>query len=207
VEFLYQHLERRPGQITLVALGPLTNLARLERRYPKTLRQVASLVVMGGAVNTRGNVTPHAEFNFYSDPVAAQEVLAAGVPLTLVDLGACRQVSVTREAAANLKCGQPLGQLAVRLLHHWFEHDETRERFELYDPLTLAAALDPVMLRTRQVALTVETEDPERLGKSRVLAEGGPVSVVGPVDVERFFDLLTGLLGLEGPPRWELSGS
>jgi inosine-uridine nucleoside N-ribohydrolase len=206
VDFLHQHIARYPGQITLVALGPLTNLARLERRYPKILHRLASLVVMGGAVNTPGNVTPQAEFNFYSDPVAAGEVLGTGVPLTLVDLGACRQAAVTRKAAETLKSGQPLGRLVVQLLHHWFEHDETRERFEFYDPLTLAAAIDPAVLRTRRLALAVETGDPDHLGQSRVLAAGGPISVVEQVDRERFFGLLSGLLGLEGRPRWELSG-
>jgi inosine-uridine nucleoside N-ribohydrolase len=197
---MHQQIMRHTGQVTLVALGPLTNLARLERRYPGVLHQLASLVVMGGAVNTPGNVTPQAEFNFYSDPVAAREVLATGVPLTLVDLGASRQVYVTREAAERWKSGQTLGQMVVRLLHNWFEHDETRERFEFYDPLTLAAAIDPAILRTRPVSLAVETEDAGRLGESRVLAEGGPVSVVDQADRERFFDLLTGLLGLEGRP-------
>ncbi|MDA0734907.1 MAG: nucleoside hydrolase [Chloroflexi bacterium] len=197
VDFLYQQLERHPGQITLVALGPLTNLARMERRHPKSLHKLAALVVMGGAVNTPGNVTPHAEFNFYSDPTAAQEVLSTGVPLTLVDLGACHQVSVSRREAENLKCGQPLGRLVVELLHNWFEHDATRERFEFYDPLTLAAAIDPEILETRQVALSVATEDTDRLGESWVLADSGPVSVVSQVDNGRFFNLLTGLLGLE----------
>jgi len=197
VDFLYQQMEQHPGQINLVALGPLTNLARLERRHPKSLHQLASLVVMGGAVNTLGNVTPYAEFNFYSDPVAAQEVLSTGVLLTLVDLGACRQVSITRDDAENLKCGQPLGKLVVQLLHNWFEHDQTRDSFEYYDPLTLAAAIDPSMLQTREVALSVETVAADRLGESRVLAEGGPVAVVEGVDRQRFFDSLTGLLGLE----------
>ncbi|HEU0022105.1 MAG TPA: hypothetical protein VFR55_10615 [Dehalococcoidia bacterium] len=63
------------------------------------------------------------------------------------------------------------------------------------------------MLQTRQVALTVETEDPDRLGESRVLADGGPMAVAQQVDCERFFDLLTGLLGLEGQPRRESNQS
>ena len=148
-------------------------------------------------MNTPGNVTPYAEFNFYSDPVAAQEVLSTGVLLTLVDLGACRRVSITRDDAENLKCGQPLGKLVVQLLHNWFEHDQTRDSFEYYDPLTLATAIDPSILQTRGVALSVETVAADRLGESRVLAEGGPVAVVEGVDRQRFFDSLTGLLGLE----------
>jgi purine nucleosidase len=101
VDFLADQLRRYPGRVTLAALGPLTNLARLLRRDPVALCQAASLVVMGGAVNVPGNVTPHAEFNFSSDPLAAREVLACGVPLTLVDLGACRRVFITREGAAR----------------------------------------------------------------------------------------------------------
>ena len=196
VDFLAQQVERYPGQIGLVALGPLTNLARLERRYPKSLQGFASLTVMGGAVGTPGNVTPHAEFNFYSDPVAAQEVLSSGVPLILVDLGACRRVYLDRGSAARLVCDDPLGALVVELLQNWFEVDQQRERFEFYDPLTWAAAIDPAILTTKPVTIEVETQDSRRLGESRVLHDGGPVSVVEQVDHRRFFALLTRLLKL-----------
>ena len=196
VEFLADQLARQPGQIHLVALGPLTNLARLERRHPGRLRQAASLVVMGGAVRVLGNVTPHAEFNFYSDPLAAAEVLATGVPLTLVDLGACRRVYLERHQAATLTGHGNLGQLAAQLLGNWFRQRPERTRFEFYDPLSLAAALDPAMLVTRPATVMVVAEEGERLGESRVIAEGGPVSVVEEVRQARFFDLLRETLGL-----------
>ena len=102
VDFLAAQLREFPGQITLVALGPLTNLARLWLRHPGALEQAAQLVVMGGAVNTPGNVKPNAEFNFYSDPEAADVVLSSGVPLTLVDLAVCRQVGIDRQGVERL---------------------------------------------------------------------------------------------------------
>lgn len=196
VDFLSQQAEQFPGQVHLVALGPLTNLARLERRFPGTLKGFASLTVMGGAVNCSGNVTAHAEFNFYSDPLAAQEVVSSGVPLTLVDLGACRQVQVDRRLVEDLHCSNPLGTLVLELLRGWFEVDPQRERFEFYDPLTWAAAMDPEILTTRQVAMKVETAEVHRLGESLVLHDGGPVSVVERVDSQRFFSVLNSLLGL-----------
>ena len=143
VEFLAERLEQQPGEIDVVALGPLTNLARLHRRYQGALAKGRSLTVMGGAVGVAGNVTPHAEFNFYSDPVAAQEVVETGAPMTLVDLGACRQVWISREDVASSQGEGPLGRLAVEILQGWFEQDPRGERFEFYDPLTLAVVPGP----------------------------------------------------------------
>ena len=196
VEFMARRLEQQPGEIDLVALGPLTNLARLHRRYPGVLAKGRSVTVMGGAVGVPGNVTPHAEFNFYSDPVAAQEVLETGVPMTLVDLGACRQVWISREDAAASQGEGPLGRLAAEILQGWFEQDPRRDRFEFYDPLTLAVCLDPGIVGIRSVTLEVDTGDSERWGESRVTGEGGPVSVADLVDAPRFFALLERLLGL-----------
>ena len=196
VEFIAGQLEQQPGEIDLVALGPLTNLARLHRRYPGVLAKGRSMTVMGGAVGVPGNVTPHAEFNFYSDPVAAQEVLETGMPMTLVDLGACRRVSMSRTEVDAAVGKGPLGKLAVEILRGWFEQDPRRERFEFYDPLTVAAIIDPAVVRVRPVTLEVDTRDSERLGESRVVGEGGPVSVVEGVDTARFLALLERLLGL-----------
>ncbi len=196
VEFMARRLEQQPGEIDLVALGPLTNLARLHRRYPGALAKGRSVTVMGGAVGVPGNVTPHAEFNFCSDPVAAQEVLETGVPMTLVDLGACRQVWMSREDAAASQGEGPLGRLSAEILQGWFEQDPRRERFEFYDPLTVAAIIDPAVVRVRPVTLEVDTGDSEQLGESRVVGEGGPVSVADLVDAPRFFMLLERLLGL-----------
>ena len=199
VDFLASKLRESPGQVVIAALGPLTNLAGLLKKYPKALSEAASLFVMGGAVNTDGNVTPHAEFNFYSDPVAAQAVLSSGVPLTLVDLGACRQVyltkdRVTREMAPGLRANDPLGRLVVQLLTNWFRKHPDREKFEFYDPLALAAALEPGLISTRQMALTVETKLEERIGEVRVLSRdchrGGNVAVADLVESDAFFALL-----------------
>ncbi len=87
VDLLARELFQHGADTTVVALGPLTNLARLESKHPGALAKAAKLVVMGGAVETRGNVTPYAEFNFHSDPLAAARVMNLGLPTTMADLG------------------------------------------------------------------------------------------------------------------------
>jgi inosine-uridine nucleoside N-ribohydrolase len=196
VDFLAARLQSFPGQITLVALGPLTNLAHLLRQHPGAMDQAASLVVMGGAVNVAGNVTPQAEFNFYSDPVAAHQIVSSGVPLTLVDLGAARQVSVTREELGRWKTSSHLGWLAFQLLDNWFRRDPLRERFEFYDPLALAVAVDPRLATCEQSTLTVEIADPARLGETRIIAPNGPAAVAGQVERLSFFNFLGTLFDL-----------
>lgn len=196
VDFLGRMLLDQPGQYLLVALGPLTNLAQLMATYPNTLGQAASIVVMGGAVNSPGNVTPHAEFNFYSDPVAADRVVSSGLPLTLVDLGSSSQIFLTREEAEKLESSSPIGRLAAQILKNWFRKDSNRLRFEFYDPLAMAAALRPGLITTREVTLAVETVDQASLGLSKVVADEGPVSVAERVDRRGFTELFEGLFGI-----------
>lgn len=196
VDFLGQKLGDQPGQYHLVALGPLTNLAHLMAKYPDALGQAASIAVMGGAVDVPGNVTPHAEFNFYSDPVAAHRILSSGIPLTLVDLGASRQAFITREEAEGLKSTSHVGRLAGQILSNWFRWDPNRQRFEFYDPLALVAALRPEMITTKKLTLEVETVDPARLGQSIVESKKGAISVVKEVDGKAFSAFFNGLLEL-----------
>ena len=200
VQFLHEQLTSQPSEAVLVALGPLTNLARLLREHPADLEHAKNIVVMGGAVNTPGNVTPNAEFNFYSDPVAAEIVLSSRLPITLVDLAACRQVSISREQVLGLRSDHQLGRLFLDLLRGWFQRDSSRQRFEFYDPLALALALDPVIATVVKVDLDVVLEENEFRGET--LETGGPGEITLPqnVNAARFFRLLEGLLEVEGLP-------
>ena len=200
VQFLYEQLTRERGDAVLIALGPLTNLARLLWERPIALEQAKNIVVMGGAVDTPGNVTPRAEFNFHSDPVAAGIVLSSGLPVTLVDLAACRQVGISREQAGGLRSEHPLGRLTLGLLRGWFRRDPGRERFEFYDPLALAIALDPVISTVVKVDLDVGLEENESWGETTETGGPGEITLPREVDAPRFFRLLEGLLEIEGLP-------
>ena len=206
VRFLADALRARPDAVTVVALGPLTNLARLLRDRPSDFRLAKEVFVMGGAVETSGNVTPHAEFNFYSDPTAARMVIESGVPVTLIDLAPCRQVFLTAADVENAHASTAAGTLAERLLAGWFGQDPARDRFYMYDPLTLVAALDPSAIRLRPVTMTVDdsesTDDTSLWGRCRVLdATQGSIKVAQPdgVDVQASLRLIRELLGWSRP--------
>ncbi len=200
VELLSDKLTSQPGEVVLVALGPLTNVARLIWECPGALEQARNIVIMGGAVNAPGNVTPKAEFNIYSDPAAAEITFSSGLPVTVVDLAACRQVGINREQAVDLRSKHPIGRLTLDMLQGWFKKEPKRERFEFYDPLTMAIALEPAIATVAKVDLDVGLEENESLGETS--ETGGPGEIVLPKDVNtaRFFGLLEGLLELEGWP-------
>ena len=198
VDFLAREISSGTGEVSVVALGPLTNLSRLQDRHPGVLEEAHRVVVMGGAVETRGNVTPRAEFNFHSDPLAAAQVLGSGLTIELADLAACRQVGISREQVESLTAETELGALALSVLKGWFRHDQARQRFEFYDPLAVALALDPAVATVREVDLSVDTTPGEHLGASLISGEPGPISLALNVDNRRFFALLAELLNWRG---------
>ena len=140
-------------------------------------------------------MTPHAEFNFHSDPEAAGEVLASGIETTLVDLRVCRQAAISRDGAIRLLAGGPAARLAGGILLGWFQRNPGRDAYELCDPVAMAALLDPGILRARRGSVEVETRDHDRLGESTLTPGPGPVMVSTELDVERFFDLFYRTLG------------
>jgi purine nucleosidase len=91
-ELILKMAHQSPGEATLIAVGPLTNLALALKQDPLGMKKLKELVIMGGAVRTRGNTTPYAEFNIFSDPLAAQIVFESGLPITLVPLDVTHQV-------------------------------------------------------------------------------------------------------------------
>ena len=189
VPFLERTLLDSADPVTIIALGPLTNLARLWRKNPSALRTADRIVVMGGAVRTEGNASQYSEFNFYSDPTAARIILDSGIPLTLIDLAACRQVSISRSQAEQIKCSNRLGMLAAELLKGWFARDPSRQKFNLYDPLAVLAATHPHVLELDAVNIRVvdsgDTDDPAFWGKCEVIdTDGGHVLVAAPEQVD-----------------------
>jgi len=198
VDFLIQSISDNPKDITLIALGPLTNICRLIRANKDIVQQVRHLIIMGGALNSKGNVTQYAEFNFFSDYIAANEVLSSGMPITLVDLQACRQVRIDRASASKMTSDSKEGSLAMELIINWFSADSTRETFEFYDPLALSLAINPEVVACQNMTIGVETQITSRLGESNVLRNEGNTGIVTDVDVSQFFDLFKSNLHIGG---------
>jgi purine nucleosidase len=165
-----QELVRRvlaePGELTVVAIGPLTNLARALELEPSFALTVREIVLMGGVYLETTNVAAMpGEYNFWCDPAAAQTVLDSGAQLRLVGLDVTRRVRLTRADAGDLAEGGEFGRLAARHTLAWIDHQERvkpREDLEqgscaLHDPLAVAVVTDPTLVTWREAHVAVET--------------------------------------------------
>ena len=193
-EFISNLVAAHSEKTTVIALGPLTNLARALQRYPELKDHLERIVVMGGAVEVPGNVNEYAEFNIHNDPVAADLVLSFGIPITLIGLDVCTQVYATREDLDWISGGSKRARLARRVLANWFKTHPDRERYDLCDPLAVAAAIDTGLLGYRPATVTVDTDDPEQMGRTIATYGDGPVQVATTVDAPRAKALIADLL-------------
>jgi inosine-uridine nucleoside N-ribohydrolase len=172
-EVILDAADRWGAELTIVALGPLTNLALALQRDARRLGRIGRIVVMGGAIAVPGNITPAAEFNFYVDPEAAAAVLDAGLPVELVPLDVTRRVVLAQGALTErlLRCSDRVARFILDFTLHGFAFGEEREGggIVLHDPLAMAVALDPSLVTFE--ALHVEVECEGKLTRGLSLAD------------------------------------
>jgi purine nucleosidase len=209
VEVLVETIRERPGELTLVTLGPLTNVAAAFERAPEIARQLHSLVVMGGTSDAVGNVTPVAEFNVWADAESAALVFAAGAPLTMVGWDVSRNFAVIDpDDAAELRALGPLGEFSVdiqRTLVEFALRETGLAGFDLPDPIAMAIALEPdIALHVEHVHVAVERQGELTRGQTvvdrRARFGTANVDVVLAASRERFLSLLHDSLR-SVPPR------
>jgi purine nucleosidase len=166
-EDLVRRVLAEPGELTVVAIGPLTNVARAVSLDARFVESVAEVVVMGGVFLEHTNVAAMpGEYNFWCDPDAAQAVLDSGLPLRLVGLDVTRRVRLTRADADDLARGGAFGRLAAEHTHGWIDFQERvkpREELEqgscaLHDPLAVAVVTRPDLVSWRDAHVAVETQ-------------------------------------------------
>lgn len=159
VDWLAERALESPGELTLVAIGPLSNVAAMLARHPEAGPAFREIVIMGGAAFAQGNVTPAAEFNFHADPEAARYVLESGLPVRIVGLDVTRAALYPLSEAEHLAAlpgtagiaGELLRAYAVRYL----------ERFgvpavPVHDALAVAAVSHPDLIGWEEGSASVE---------------------------------------------------
>ena len=155
-----QIVRKYPGEITLITIGPLTNIATALNMDSELARMVKSLVMMGGSLSG-GNITPAAEFNVYVDPEAARIVFQSGIPITMVGLDVTRKTSLTDEHVRILEAGQnPVSQAAAKIARNAINHNREQGFLvgpNMHDSLAVAGFLDPSLLKFQDYYVDVET--------------------------------------------------
>jgi purine nucleosidase len=205
VDQLLRLVHERPGELSLFASGPLTNLGLALQRDPELPHLVKEVMVMGGAIIAAGNVTPVAEANIYHDPEAAALVFAADWPVTLVGLDVTMRALLRGDELARLRASEgEVARFVSRILPPYVAIYSRRFGFEavtMHDPLAMALLLDPSLaLETAQLDTRVETAGELTVGMTvadrRPLIGPGyerpnhPLNIPLEVDTPRFIAVL-----------------
>jgi purine nucleosidase len=197
-EFLIETLKAR-DDVTLAALGPLTNLAAAFTWAPEVARRVRRIVLMGGGKGV-GNVTPVAEFNIYADPEAADIVFRAGAPIVMIGLDTTWQALTTpRRLKAWREKGGKAGQAAAGMYDVPARYDADRygdSGLPLHDPCVIAYLLRPDLFDGKDCHVAIETGSPLTLGQTVVdwwgaTGKTANAYVLSRIDADGYFRLLT----------------
>lgn len=169
-DFLIEQIMSAPGEVTLVAIGPLTNVALAIRHEPRIAQSLKELIIMGGAIRHEGNTTALAEFNTYADPHAAHIVYHAGIPTTLVPLDVTYQCVLTQgDVDRLLRLDSPLTRFIADATRFYMEfHDEYQgvQGCVINDPLALALTFAPELCEYQDLPVDVDISGGVSLGKT-----------------------------------------
>ena len=201
VDFIIQTLQDSPpGEITICALGPLTNIAMALVRAPQIAPRIKEIVLMGGGYFEGGNITPTAEFNIYVDPEAADIVMHAGIKTTIIPLDVTHQALATKQRIQSIldlenKTGKAIHQMLT-----------FSERFDLgkygwagaplHDPCVIAYMLAPEIFTGRHVNVEIECASDLTRGMTvvdywRVTEREPNATYMRHIDDDRYYDMLT----------------
>lgn len=193
--------------VTLVPMGPLTNIATAIDREPAILERVGEIVLMGGAMREGGNRSPSAEFNIQVDPHAADIVFNCGRPIVAMGLDVTHQVLSTRVRVARIaELGNPVATATAGMLSFFHRYDTVKygsEGAPLHDPCTVAYLLQPDLFTGKACNVAVETQSELTMGHTAVdfwHVTDRPVNTnwIYEVDAEGFYELLTDRLARFG---------
>ncbi len=170
IDYLVETVMTHPGQVTILALGPLTNIATAMRMEPRFAGNVKQLVIMGGAIASLpdggGNHTPNAEFNFYVDPEAAQVVLRSGIPIVLSPLNVSRKARFTKaEYERIVAVDTPITRLIKDAFGPGYAQRPDRVAL-MYDQVAAVALVAPQLIKTVDLVVDVDTNPGPSYGVS-----------------------------------------
>ena len=170
VDMIIREIMSRPGEVTLVAVAPFTNVALAVRKEPRIVEAVHEVIMMGGALRVDGNTTPLAEFNVYVDPHAAHIVLHSGLPITLMPWDITKDVLLTQDDVDRLlQIDSPISRFIEAATRFYIDFHRAYFGYagcSINDPAVLALAFQPELARTEQLFVDVEVASELTIGKT-----------------------------------------
>jgi len=171
IDFMAEQIRKFPGEVTLVPIGPLTNIAHFVLHYPELLGDVQEVVIMGGGIHF-GNTTPVAEFNIFADPEAAQIVFQSGMPLTVMPLDVTHQAKIflgeiKKMEAFSSEIISKMGTL-LGFFHKTYYDVFHIEGAPLHDPCTIAYLIEPELFGFEDYVANVELHGTHTYGQTVV---------------------------------------
>ena len=162
VSFIVRTVLANPHKVTLVAIGPLTNIAQAIRAEPTFAENVRLLIIMGGAIallpDGAGNITPNAEYNFWVDPEAARVTLRSGIPIELSPLNVSRKSALTKHWFEKMvEVDTPLTRLLKETMGPRFEAEPDKSWF-MYDQIAMASLIDPSLVTSERLYVDVNID-------------------------------------------------
>lgn len=161
-DFIIQAAHKYRKDLVIVPTGPMTNLAVAIKKDPTIISEIGNVTFMGGALTVSGNVSTTAEANIHQDPVAANTVLRSGLPLTMVGLDVTMQTLLTKDDTAKWRplatqAGQKYADITDFYIDAYDQLDIDHRGCALHDPLAVGVAIDPTLVQTISLPLTVTT--------------------------------------------------
>lgn len=159
VDFIIDEINSHPGEISMIMLAPLTNLAMAFKKAPEIIAKIKELYIMGGVVDGRGNESPVAEFNFYTDPESAYEVLNSGVLIKLIGLDVTRKAPLFESDLDNIVNNSDVTNFVKNITKHYIDRASIGKdvrRCLLHDPLAVAVAMDESIVEMKDYFVDVE---------------------------------------------------
>jgi len=190
VDLIISEIMSMKGEVTLVSIGPLTNIAAAIIREPRIIESVREVIVMGGVIRLfNGLNLPYREHNILCDPEAARIVFTSGMPITMVPLDVTLKVFIERGEINLIRTAKtPLADAIAMMVTRYLDLVE-RDYTWLHDPLALAVSIDNSLVKTVDAKILVETRGEYTTGQTIALpakSNENPIRVCIDVDVERF---------------------
>jgi len=197
-DLIIEEVEKNPNQVTLLCVGPMTNVAPALLKKPAIASKIKRIISMGGAIHYPGNATPQSEYNVYCDPEAFDIVIRSGIDFTLVPLDVTYKCIFTKEHLVRIdKARDEIKKFVTDSTRFYMEFHASHQDIHgcaINDPLAAALLIDSTLVEYRDYYVKIELQSPDSKAKTiadhyGALKEAPNAKVAMEVDVERFMNL------------------